>query len=247
MRGTGRSPFALTAAAVCFAGAALIVAMAAAVGPAEVSEPGWLSTDDRERTNPNAEPGQMPTLPVPTSTPVESSTDSVSVHIPWWAGLVAVLAVAGVVLYLLLRALPWSTLRHVPRAIVGGHVDELPDAAEDLRAGVRAASDALSGEGAQAVIDAWLALESAAAATGAARGAAQTPSEFTADLLRRHHADSTGTSTLLALYHRARFSPDPGITPDDVAIARQALRSILDTLASPRAEHAPTASPGNAP
>ncbi|RIQ16369.1 DUF4129 domain-containing protein, partial [Jiangella rhizosphaerae] len=95
------------------------------------------------------------------------------------------------------------------------------------------AASALAGpapDAAAAVIAAWLALESAAAGSGAPRDPVQTPTEFTAALLRRHHADEHAVTTLLGLYHRARFAVHPGLGAGDVAAARQALDTVVGTL-----------------
>lgn len=117
-------------------------------------------------------------------------------------------------------------------------------AADDLlvlaavRQGVRDAGAALDSAVAQeaerdVVVRCWLALERAAEHAGTQRSAAQTPTEFTASLLRTHRADAAATAELLGLYHRARFGRSP-LGPGSVAAARDALDRIAATLAAPR-------------
>ncbi|PSL06898.1 uncharacterized protein DUF4129 [Haloactinopolyspora alba] len=243
MPGADRPPHARAATAVCFVAAAVLVILTVGAGPAEVVVPSWLAgtEDGPSARTPEAPPtfGDLPeTLP---DEPAEQASEPL--RIPWQVALVAVLLLAALAAYLVLRRWPARRRRRTGPAVVGGHVDEPLDVARELRDGVRAAGSALdrpdtSRTGAQAVVDAWLALERAAAGADTARAPAQTPSEFTAALLRRHHADEESTTTLLALYHRARFSPNPGITDDDVAAARQALRTMVDTIAPEQAARA---------
>ncbi len=80
-----------------------------------------------------------------------------------------------------------------------------------------------------AVIAAWVALEHEAALQGAERRAAQTSTEFTAELLAATPAPADAVATLRALYQRARFTRRP-ITAADVAAARTALGSIAAAL-----------------
>jgi hypothetical protein len=234
-------------AAAVVAVAALLVVLALAAGPVEVREPGWLGggevTDDFEPLEP------PPTASAaPTEEPVLDG-DVPGIDVPWQlVVLVAALAAAYLVYYVLRRLVPELRLRAARRrAVLGGHVEALPDPVEELRDGARSAASVLSGpapDAAAAVIAAWLALESAAAGSGAARGPAQTPTEFTAALLRRHHADESAVATLLGLYHRARFAVRPGLGDQDVAAARQALEVVVGTLGSATAGPGPVAPGG---
>ena len=206
--------------------------VAAGVGPITVVEPGWLSGTDSSSADDSTRPMPVPTVSMSMPWPSAQPTDTGDVGFPWEAALIALLVAVAVLVIVVIRRLP-ASWRRGRRSVVGGSVEPWPDAAEELRAGARAAADALSGPGtgeARTVIEAWLALESAAAGSGAPRDPAQTPSEFTAALLRRHHADEAATSTLLGLYHRARFAADPDIGADDVAAARSALETILRTV-----------------
>lgn len=78
------------------------------------------------------------------------------------------------------------------------------------------------------VLRCWLALEEAAAASGAARKPSDSPSEFTSTVLRATQADPASVDTLLRLYHRARFSTHP-VTDDDVRTARGAVVRLAQT------------------
>ena len=81
-----------------------------------------------------------------------------------------------------------------------------------------------------AVIAAWLELEDAAAAGGRPRRPAETPTEFTVALLRRHAADEAATRALLRLYHQARFGSTP-LPPEAPAAATEALAAVSASLA----------------
>ena len=106
-----------------------------------------------------------------------------------------------------------------------------------LRRAAKESSGRLAGaehrQARDAVVAAWLALEQAAARGGTRRDPAQTPTEFTVALLRRHAADEAATAELLALYHRARFGSAP--LPEDAAPrAAAALETIAADLAGAR-------------
>ncbi|MBM7771853.1 hypothetical protein JOD54_002057 [Actinokineospora baliensis] len=83
-----------------------------------------------------------------------------------------------------------------------------------------------------AIVAAWLTLESAAATLGTPRAAHETPTEFTHHLLTTHAADPTALHSLRGAYHRARFSPTAVITPADIAAAAQALTRLEHSLAT---------------
>lgn len=72
------------------------------------------------------------------------------------------------------------------------------------------------------VVRCWLALEEAAAASGAARKPSDSPTEFTGSVLRATQVDREPVDNLLRIYHRARFSTHP-VTDDDVRTARDAV------------------------
>jgi Domain of unknown function (DUF4129) len=81
------------------------------------------------------------------------------------------------------------------------------------------------------VLRCWLALEEAAASSGAARRPAQSPTEFAGTVLRSTSADPDAADTLLHLYHQARFSTHP-LTDDDVRAARSAVVKLAATWRS---------------
>lgn len=96
-----------------------------------------------------------------------------------------------------------------------------------MRRGAAAAQDRMTETLAptDAIVAGWLELEHAAAASGVSRSPAQTPTEFTTDVLARTAADGDATHTLLQLYLRARFSARD-MSAEDVARARECVRSI---------------------
>ncbi len=76
------------------------------------------------------------------------------------------------------------------------------------------------------VVRCWEVLERSAEARGMPRPPHQTPSEFSADVLRELGADAQATDDLLHLYHRARFSS--AALPD---LAAQRAADDLDAIA----------------
>jgi hypothetical protein len=81
-----------------------------------------------------------------------------------------------------------------------------------------------------AVQEAWLALESAAAESGTERRPDQTSTEFTSAVLAEHEVDPVALATLLGLYQRARFGLPDSVTEADAEAAIAALDRIADTL-----------------
>ena len=81
-----------------------------------------------------------------------------------------------------------------------------------------------------AVVRSWLALEDAAEASGAPRRPADSPTEFTGQVLRSTAADPEAVTRLLNLYHRARFS-DHTVGMAEVKQARAAVLSLCRTWA----------------
>lgn len=111
--------------------------------------------------------------------------------------------------------------------------DLRPDV-ERLREGLAEAAGHLAEHGppADAVVAAWIALEHAAERSGVQRDRAQTPTEFTLDVLDATPADPAATRVLLGLYHRARFS-EHGVEAPDVAEAARALTQLSAGLDIP--------------
>lgn len=148
-------------------------------------------------------------------------------------GLVALALLAG-----LIYLLRWLWQRRPRRAVV---LEDKPDttpagvlAVADLPTLLRGAEIAETillergGMPRDLVLRCWLALEEAAAASGAARRPSDSPTEFTGKVLRSTAADATSVDTLLRLYHLARFSSHP-IIDDDVRAARTAVIKLAAT------------------
>lgn len=215
-----------------FAVAALLVIAIAGLGRIDVVPPDWQL--DPGAPSPMPQPTlEGPQLPTEWTEQAGEQDSGPAINIPWQAALAVLLVIIGAVVTYLLRRMPKGMFARHRSLVVGGSLDDALDQANELRKAAETASAALDGQhatGGDAVIEAWLALEAAADASGVHRRRSQTPSEFTSDLLRRHHADVAATTRLRELYHRARFSSHPDITADDVAAARAALRIIIDTI-----------------
>lgn len=144
--------------------------------------------------------------------------------------------VVGAALVLAGVAIAWLLWRHFRRPTValapppagglGSSADIAPDVPV-LERGVAAALATLDQivEPDNAIIAAWLALEEAAASSGVPRQPAETPSEFTLQVLHATPADRTAVWELLHLYHRARFSAH-GVGPAEVGRAKECLRLL---------------------
>jgi hypothetical protein len=83
-----------------------------------------------------------------------------------------------------------------------------------------------------AVQQAWLALEEAAAQSGTRRRPDQTSTEFTSAVLARHTVDRAALAMLRGLYQRARFGQPGSLTEADADSAIAALDRIADTLSA---------------
>lgn len=87
-----------------------------------------------------------------------------------------------------------------------------------------------------AVIACWVRLEQGAAAAGRRRHPAQTPTEFTTDLLLAGIGEEPAVRELLALYHRARFGshPLPAEAADRAIACLEAIRAAARTRTAAR-------------
>ncbi|MGH8773715.1 MAG: DUF4129 domain-containing protein [Jiangellaceae bacterium] len=143
--------------------------------------------------------------------------------------------------FLVASVLAALVVRSVLRAPVGEPADvavyddellvgELREAADEGAARLAAAARGQAGD---AVVACWMALEDAASACGTPRGAAQTPTEFTVDLLARYDADADAVNGLLRLYQQARFGLAP-VADSAAREARAALQRIAATLTAAR-------------
>ena len=177
---------------------------------------------------PDYEPGVPP--PVPSGTPgtppplQDSGVGSLVVPVLWATLVLGLLAV----LFWLWRVVPRPPTKGQAAAPAGGPAvgDRGPDAPA-VRQGVREAQQLLDAvaDPTDAVLAAWVALEEAAARSGVPRRPADTPTELTSRVLAATEADEQAVTTLLALYHRARFSAD-GVGPDAVVEARRCLGDL---------------------
>lgn len=205
-----------------------------------------------------ARPSAPLTAPVLTPPPVTQTAPPEPLELPedtpddlaWvaWAArvvIVLVLVVGVVLVALLLRyvARGWRLDRRGPDEDDVTPGDDEGDvsatAVAALREGVAAATRALDEDvpPGDAVIGAWVAVETAAARTGVVRDRAQTASEFTVDVLDATRADPAATRDLLALYLAARFGAHP-VTAADVRRARDLLAVVAQGLV-PRRPDAP--------
>jgi hypothetical protein len=160
---------------------------------------------------------------VPTQAPPGHGSAGVGFHIdPRWIIAVVVVVLAGAIGVLLMRA--WARYRRTAitaesaparGSLAIADADALPELPPLLR-GVALAQAALLEvvEPDDAIIAAWMAVESAAEQSGVARDRAQTPTEFTVAVLRRTSADADAIAGLLRLYHLARFSSRSAGAPE---------------------------------
>lgn len=178
--------------------------------------------------SPDAGGGNLPSMPsaAPSSPPPlqDAGTGALVVPVLWAALVVALLAV----LFWVWRALPRRPAKNAAAAPTGGLVagDGGPDAPA-VQEGVRQAQQLLESvvDPTDAVLAAWVALEDAAARSGVPRRPADTPTELTSRVLAATEADAVAVTTLLGLYHRARFSAG-GVGPDAVGEARRCLADL---------------------
>ena len=159
--------------------------------------------------------------------------------------ILTVLAVAaGVVLFFIVRAILRARARHVtlppmvavdeiPADPVAAEVEQEPDA-PTVHRGLLAALDALDDEREpeDAVVKAWLGLQSAADDSGVERRPAETPTEFTARVITRVQADERAATALVDVYQAVRFGSHP-IGAHEVNAARSAIRKLLDSWHDP--------------
>lgn len=108
--------------------------------------------------------------------------------------------------------------------------DPEPDPAPAVARGIARALQVLDEprEPHDAIVEAWLGLQEAAADSGVRRRAAETPAEYTTRIIGRIGADSDATETLLRLYQDVRFGGHP-VDSDDVATARSCLLRLRES------------------
>lgn len=203
----------------------LAIAGSALGGDWRLQPRSWLTSSD-------SQPEVLPSLPAaPRGRPtVSPAADHHPLDLSW------VTTVVEVVAALLVLALVWWVWRRYARSAVErragrsvGTAVVLPPTPElpVLRQGVAAAQrhlDQIADSG-NAIVEAWLALEAAASSSGVHRLPAETPTEFTRDVLRSTAADPAAIGELLTLYHRARFSAG-GVSRADVTQAGRCLTAL---------------------
>ena len=176
------------------------------------------------------------TPPRPTSTSTSTPFDPSPVLV---ALVQIVLVLAALVVLVVLAQLVRSLLRRRPHL----ELHEEPDFAiplvptellEEARDRLR---DLESGEPRNAIVAAWLGLETSAAATGLPRLTAETSTEYTERVIGVWPVDSARLGDLAALYREARFSVhDLGESHRDRAIADlRVLIADLEQVASRQA------------
>ncbi|GGF33027.1 hypothetical protein GCM10010922_05130 [Microbacterium sorbitolivorans] len=153
-----------------------------------------------------------------------------------WILIALAAAVAGVLLFFLVRALIRAWLARVPRRAVeapGAETfvsDREPDpeaAAPEIRRGIAFARRVIDQHAApsDAIVAAWVGLEQSASDAGLVRGTAETPAEFALRIITHREAIAGDARELLRLYERVRFAGRVA-TEDDRAAARRALEAI---------------------
>jgi Domain of unknown function (DUF4129) len=201
-------------------------------------EAGPIPIDDRALLAGNVETTPSVTVPRPEAAPTSQSDDSSGLlaKISMWYVIVSWLAVL-LVFVIAVRTL--IAMREEKDDDSGKATAPAPDETpwpgtmESMRRAVVRAEEVLltaePGSVSDAVIGAWMQLEQAATVAGTGRRPSSTPSEFTVALLKRHAADPEAMTTLLALYHRARFGATP-LPPSAGDEALAAVRTIAAAL-----------------
>jgi hypothetical protein len=144
-----------------------------------------------------------------------------------WAFKVALALVVLAVLVAGARAVrEWWQTREAPAGEVP-HGSILPDAV--LRGAVEGEELLATGTPANAVVAAWVALESAVRSAGVRDDDSLTSTELVTTVLRSYSVDRAPLETLAALYREARFSTHP-VGEDMRTRAREALQHVQADL-----------------
>jgi hypothetical protein len=150
--------------------------------------------------------------PPPTVSPATSFPDlPPSTPSPLWGLLVqVVIALVAIGVLAVLAQVVIAVLRRPTVLRHDEPVFEAPAVPEELLAGARAGIDLLlAGEPRNAIVAAWLSLETSAAATGLPRDPAETSTEYTARVIGTWAVDRDRLAELASLYREARFSVHP--------------------------------------
>jgi hypothetical protein len=183
--------------------------------------------------------------PTTTGTPLHAGTPPVALEIVFQVLVVLVIAAAVAVVIALLGSV-WRRPRLVTRTVGDFVVPEVPDELLDT------AADRISrleeGEPRNAIVAAWLGLETSSAATGLPRDPAETSTEYTTRVLHTWDVDPRSLGELAALYREARFSRHP-LGEEHRRRAIRDLTSLHDDLrrvaARPRSEASTAGGPAH--
>jgi hypothetical protein len=145
----------------------------------------------------------------------------------WAMVIVLALAIALVSVLIWRRVADWLRRRDAPPIESDEQSMEVRPDAPMIRAGLTSAIDELSvtANPTDAVLRAWIAVESAAGRSGVPRKPSDTPTEFTSRVLAATRADHEAVESLLRLYHQARFSWH-GLSAADKARAGECLQGL---------------------
>ena len=185
---------------------------------------------------------------VPTETPATTGTGSANID-PSPLFLLLVQVVLVVVFCMMLVVLAQMLIAFARKPRITRHDEptfEVPSVPEELLVSARERIRLLeTGEPRNAIVAAWLNLESSAASTGLPRDPAETSSEYTARVLATWDVDPARLDDLAALYREARFSQhELGEEHRRRAIADlQVLHADLDAVAARQAHAEGAASP----
>ncbi|GAA2738550.1 hypothetical protein GCM10009867_30310 [Pedococcus aerophilus] len=158
-----------------------------------------------------------------------------------WAAKVLLALVALALLVAVVRELRrWWAAREAPQQ----DLDDAVVVPEVLLRGAREGEELLAtGSPANAVVAAWVALESAVRSIGVRDDATRTSEELVTAVLRSYAVDRSPLDALAALYREARFSTHP-IGEEMRDRAREALQQVQVELrrATPKVQHPETSS-----
>lgn len=195
---------------VVVAAGCVVVLGAMAAGPVRVGAPLWNPTITRP--TPITYPGAT-SQGLPDSTagnPVIASVIGLILQIVFFAALAALAAAVVVAIIRRIRQRRRLLRRRAGAGDVGGGTVRAADGdvpAPVVRRGLARALQILDEDpgSRDAVVQAWLGLEEAAADSGAGRTPAETPAEYTARIIQRFETDRSAAQELLRLYQDVRF------------------------------------------
>ncbi|KQO64878.1 DUF4129 domain-containing protein [Curtobacterium sp. Leaf261] len=214
----------------------VVVVLGATLGrPLVFSGPRWSPDLPQQTVRPEPLPSDTPSATVAPQRLGAGTGGTLDLR---WLLVVAGVLVLGVIAILVVWLLRRRARRRGPAPAllvdglsVGVGADpaepSLTEGTAAMRRGLRRALGVLDDARtpSDAITEAWLGLQESAEDAGFRRGAAETPTEFTARILRRLDVDPGALETLRRLYASVRFG---GVvaSPADVERAREALRTL---------------------